>query len=59
MSLQNCIIEKYPDLFGLINPSELKPFLDKKIFRLVKHASPNNPGVATFEFSKEILFDLR
>ncbi|XP_035712341.1 alpha-tocopherol transfer protein-like [Folsomia candida] len=50
MSLQNCIIEKYPDLFGLINPSELKPFLDKKIFRLVKHASPNNPGVATFEF---------
>ncbi|XP_021959046.1 uncharacterized protein LOC110854924 [Folsomia candida] len=49
-SLQNCITELYPDLFRLINLSELKPILDKKLFTLVKHASPRNPGVVMFQF---------
>ncbi|XP_021959749.1 uncharacterized protein LOC110855645 isoform X2 [Folsomia candida] len=48
--LQTCITETYPELFGLINLSKLRPVLDKKLFSLVKHASPKNPGILMFKF---------
>jgi hypothetical protein len=42
----------YPDLFAQVDPNNLKPLIDKKMFSVVKRPRDEGPGVIVFRLSE-------